>query len=182
MSINFEPDVYDTNWANYEIQTKGHVRALDDLLHSLDCSRYIEGVGYPINVNHYSYARYSWEYNYIIEHGIDNGILSDEQCQIYRERFNALDKQNEAFAMAHPEIGNYKKSKGIKSKKDKADVVECKPRSRIVATKDMFSGKVSTETLSEDGSLKKTVADRRLDALNARAVKFSFGTFKPKNE
>ena len=50
MSINFEPDVYDTNWANYEIQTKGHVRVLDDLLHSLDCSRYIEGVGYPINI------------------------------------------------------------------------------------------------------------------------------------
>ena len=68
MSINFEPDVYDTNWANYDIQTKGHVRVLDDLLHSLDCSRYIEGVGYPININHYAYARYSWEYNYIIEH------------------------------------------------------------------------------------------------------------------
>ena len=84
--------------------------------------------------------------------------------------------------MAHLEIGNYKKSKGIKSKKDKADVVERKPRSRRVATKDMFSGKVSTETLSEDGSLRKTAADRRLDALNARAVKFSFGTFKPKNE
>lgn len=119
MSINFEPDIYDKNWANYEIQTKGHVRVLDDLLHSLDCSRYIEGVGYPININHYSYARYSWEYNYTIEHGIDNGILSDERCQIYRERFNALDKQNEAFAMAHPEIGNYKKSKGAKSKKIK---------------------------------------------------------------
>lgn len=182
MSINFEPDVYDKNWANYEIQTKGHVRALDDLLHSLDCSRYIEGVGYPININHYAYARYSWEYNYIIEHGIDNGILSDEQCKIYRERFNALDRKNEVFAAEHPEIGNYKKSKSAKSKKDKADVVERKPRTRRVATKDIFSGKVSTETLSEDGSLKKTAADRRLDALNARAVKFSFGTFKPKDK
>ena len=30
MSINFEPDIYDKNWANYEIQTKGHVRTLDD--------------------------------------------------------------------------------------------------------------------------------------------------------
>lgn len=182
MAINFQPDIYDENWAKYEIKTKGHIAALDSLLINLDCSRYIEGIGYPINVNHYAYARYSWEYSYIIEDGIDKGILSAEQCEIYRERFNALDRKNEVFAAEHPEIGNYKKSKGGKSKKDKADIVERKPRSRRVVTKDIFSGKVSTETLSEDGSLKKTAADRRLDALNARAVKFSFGTFKPKDK
>lgn len=163
-----------------EIKSKGHEKVLDGLLKELDCSRYIENVGYPITYNSFAYDRTCWKFNYVLDNGIDKGVLSDKQCQIYRERFNALDKQNEAFAMAHPEIGNYKKSKGAKSKKDKADVVERKPRSRRVATKDMFSGKVSTETLSEDGSLKKTAADRRLEALNSRTINFAFGSFKPK--
>ena len=44
----------------------------------------------------------------------------------------------------------------------------------------MFSGKVSTKTLSEDGKLRKTAANRRLEALNSRTMNFTFGSFKPK--
>lgn len=182
MNNVFNPDTYDVNWAKYEIETKGHIVVLDGLLVSLDCSRYIEGVGYPININHYSYARYTWQYNYTIEDGIDKGILSDRECEVYRGKLNALDTANEVFAAEHPDVGKYKKSKSTKTKAEERAVTERKQRTRRASTKDMFSGKISTETISEDGSLKKTAADRRREALSSRTVKFAFGTFKPNKE
>ena len=89
-------------------------------------------------------------------------------------RFETLDKENELFARNHPEIGKYKKGKGDKKKESNADAKEPVRRTRKVRTKDMFSGKVSTETLSEDGKLRKTAADRRLEALNSRTINFAF--------
>lgn len=68
----------------------------------------------------------------------------------------------------------------IRKKESNADAKEPVRRTRKVRTKDMFSGKVSTETLFEDGKLRKTAADRRLEALNSRTMNFAFGSFKPK--
>lgn len=170
-----------------EIKSKGHEKVLDGLLKELDCSRYIENVGYPITYNSFAYDRTCWKFNYVLDNGIDKGVLSDERCVDYRKRFETLDKENELFARNHPEIGKYKKGKGDKKKgkgdkkkESNADAKKPVRRTRKVRTKDMFSGKVSTETLSEDGKLRKTAADRRLEALNSRTINLAFGSFKPK--
>ena len=178
--MSFSPDNFDYRFMAEEIKSKGHEKVLDGLLKELDCSRYIENVGYPITYNCYAYDRTCWKFNYVLDDGIDKGVLSDERCADYRKRFETLDKENELFARNHPEIGKYKKGKGNKKKESNADAKEPVRRTRKVRTKDMFSGKISTETLSEDGKLRKTAADRRLEALNSRTMNFAFGSFKPK--
>ena len=135
--MSFSPDNFDYRFMAEEIKSKGHEKVLDGLLKELDCSRYIENVGYPITYNCYAYDRTCWKFNYVLDDG-------------------------------------------IKKKESNADAKEPVRRTRKVRTKDMFSGKVSTETLSEDGKLRKTAADRRLEALNSRTINFAFGSFKPK--
>lgn len=99
-----------------EIKSKGHEKVLDGLLKELDCSRYIENVGYPITYNSFAYDRTCWKFNYVLDNGIDKGVLSDERCADYRKRFETLDKENELFARNHSEIGKYKKVKVIRKK------------------------------------------------------------------
>lgn len=180
--MSFNPDGFDYRFMTEEIKTKGHEKLLDELFKELDCSRYIENVGYPITYNSFAYDRTCWKFNYVLDDGIDKEILSDERCADYRKRFETLDKENELFARNHPEVGIYKKGKSNKKKESSDDAKQPVRRTRKVKTKDMFSGKITTETLSEDGKLKKTAADRRLEALNSRTVNFAFGAFKPKNK
>lgn len=180
--MSFSPDGFDYRFISEEINSKGHNKVLEELLHDLNCSRHIENVGYPITYNSFAYDRTCWKFNYVLDDGINKGILSNEQCADYRKRFETLDEENELFARNHPEVGIYKKGKSNKKKESNTDVKEPVRRTRKVRTKDMFSGKISTETLSEDGKLKKTAADRRLEALNSRTVNFAFGVFKPKNK
>lgn len=115
--MSFSPDNFDYRFINEEIKSKGHEKVLDGLLKELDCSRYIENVGYPITYNCYAYDRTCWKFNYVLDDGIDKGVLSNERCADYRKRFETLDKENELFARNHPEIGKYKKGKGNKKKR-----------------------------------------------------------------
>lgn len=114
--MSFSPDNFDYKFMAEEIKSKGHEKVLDGLLKELDCSRYIENVGYPITYNCYAYDRTCWKFNYVLDDGIDKGVLSDERCADYRKRFETLDKENELFARNHPEIGKYKKVKVIRKK------------------------------------------------------------------
>ena len=114
--MSFSPDNFDYRFMAEEIKSKGYEKVLDGLLKELDCSRYIENVGYPITYNSFAYDRTCWKFNYVLDNGIDKGVLSDERCADYRKRFETLDKENELFARNHPEIGKYKKVKVIRKK------------------------------------------------------------------
>ena len=68
--MSFNPDGFDYRFMTEEIKTKGHEKLLDELFKELDCSRYIENVGYPITYNSFAYDRTCWKFNYVLDDGI----------------------------------------------------------------------------------------------------------------
>ena len=99
-----------------EIKAKGHEKVLDSLLKELDCSRYIENVGYPITYNCYAYDRTCWKFNYVLDDGIDKGILSDERCADYRKDLKLLIKKTNSSREIIRKSVNIKKVKVIRKK------------------------------------------------------------------
>lgn len=114
--MSFSPDNFDYRFMAEEIKSKGHEKVLDGLLKELDCSRYIENVGYPITYNCYAYDRTCWKFNYVLDDGIDKGVLSDERYADYRKNLKLLIKKTNSSREILRKSVNIKKVKVIRKK------------------------------------------------------------------
>lgn len=114
--MSFSPDNFDYRFMAEEIKSKGHEKVLDGLLKELDCSRYIENVGYPITYNCYAYDRTCWKFNYVLDDGIDKGVLSDERYADYRKNLKLLIKKTNSSREILRKSVNIKKVKVIRKR------------------------------------------------------------------
>ena len=169
-----ELDNSDINWINKEIRDKGYIKVLDDLLHSLDVTRYLpEGIRITATT-YYTYKIDLLYYDYVINDGIDNGLLTDEQCQEYRNKLDERIAANIEYEKIDIPIDPYKNANN-KKRKTKTSTKKV----RTARTTDVFSGEVTTEYVDEKGGLskkpkKKTPAERRLEILSKKAIKINF--------
>lgn len=169
-----ELDKSDINWINKEIRDKGHIKVLDDLLHNLDVTRYLPDGIRITATTYYTYKVDLLYYDYVINDGIDNGLLTDEQCQEYRNKLDERIAANIEYEKIDIPIDPYKNANNGKRKTKTST-----KKVRTARTTDVFSREVTTEYVDEKGGLskkpkKKTPAERRLEILSKKAIKINF--------
>lgn len=169
-----ELDKSDINWINKEIRDKGHIKVLDDLLHSLNVTRYLPDGIRITATTYYTYKVDLLYYDYVINDGIDNGLLTDEQCQKYRNKLDERIAANTEYEKIDIPIDPYKNANNGKRKTK----ISTK-KTRTARTTNVFTGEVTTIQLDDKGGIidkpkKKTPAERRLEILNKKAIKINF--------
>jgi hypothetical protein len=138
-------DKIDINFINSEINNKGHCKVLDELLHSLDVTRHLPDGMRITATTYYTYHADLARYDYTIKDAVAKNILSNEQYNLYCNKFNERIAANLEYEKLNPPINPYKDGKRKISKN---------PRStRKARTTDMFTGEITISTINDKGGI-----------------------------
>ena len=163
---DFQPDKFEINYINNELENKSVKDVLDDLLKWSDCTRIYNDGSRPMTTYHYGYIVNAWYYDYVLQYAKEKNINVDE----YKNKFIELHNKNIEFEKLNPPV-IYEKRKRNKNTINKSK--ETVKKVRRVRTKDIFTGEIHSEYLREDGSLKPSFKD-----VNINNLVFNFKTKK----
>ena len=160
-------DAQDIRWYDHLLHNKhkgNECGALDDLLHSLDCTK-VYDCGRPMQTINYGYRTDIAGYLYILDKLEYNKELHDK----YLDKLYIRHEENLNFEKHTPPV-HYSAKQRTSSRNNR----------RTAEIADIFTGEKSTVDVGSGRIVKpkENAAIRKAKALNERSVSFAFNNFK----